>query len=93
MDRLLLQVDDRGRITIPAELRKRWHIKTGDYLVIDPEDKNICKAYVITDEETKDPKIVKSLLQLGEKAKEDFYKGETININDYVAESKNKDEF
>ncbi len=93
MNRLLLQIDDRGRITIPVELRKKWNIESGDYLVIDPDAKKINKANIFTDEELKDPKVVKSILQLGKKAKEDFYKGETININNYVAENDENNEY
>ena len=81
MKRLLLQVDDRGRITIPVDLRKEWTIEPGDYIVIDPDDKNINKANIFTDEELKDPKIIKSLLKLGEEAKDDFYKGKTTKLN------------
>ena len=91
--RLLLQVDDRGNITIPAELRKKWNIEAGDYLVIDPEDKNINKANIFTDEELQDPKIIELLLSLGKEAKEDYYKGNTSKLNDYVAESNENDEY
>ena len=87
MNRLLLQLDSRGRITIPSELRKKWDIKPGDYLVIDPEYKNIDKANIITDEELKDTKVVKSLLKLGEESKKDFYNEKTIDLDSYVAES------
>lgn len=93
MKRLLLQVDDRGRITIPVELRKEWDIEPGDYLVIDPDDKNINKANIFTDEELQDPEIIKSILELGKKAKEDYYKGKTTELNDYVAESNENNEY
>ena len=93
MNRLLLQVDDRGRITIPIELRKKWNIEPGDYLVIDPDDKNINKANIFTDEELKDPEFIKSLLKLGKEAKEDFYKDNTTKLNNYVAESNENDEY
>jgi len=83
MKKILLQVDDRGRITIPVELRKKWNIESGDYLIIDPDDKNINKANIFTDEELKDPEIIKSLLELGEEAKEDYYKGNTTKLSDH----------
>jgi len=93
MNRLLLQVDDRGRITIPVELRKKWDIEPGDYIVIDPDDKNINKANIFTDEELKDPEIIESLLKLGKEAKEDFYERKTTKLDDYVAESNDNDEY
>lgn len=81
-DKVLIQVDNRGRITIPAELRKEWNISPGDYVVIDAEEKNIDKANILTDEELKDPEIVKSLLELGKKAQKEYDKDKTINLEE-----------
>ena len=82
-DKLLIQMDARGRITIPSELRKEWDLEPGDYIIIDAEEKNIDKANIITDEELKDPEIIKTLLELGEKSKEEYENNETINLEDY----------
>ena len=81
-EKVLIQVDNRGRITIPAELRKEWNINPGDYVVIDAEEKNIDKANILTDEELKDPEIVKSLLELGKKAQKEYDKDKTINLEE-----------
>ena len=86
-DRLLIQMDDRGRITLPSELRSEWNLEPGDYIAIDVKEKNIDRANIITDEELKNPEIIKAILELGEKAKEEYCNNETVNLEEYVAES------
>ncbi|MCD5407252.1 MAG: hypothetical protein LRZ99_06140 [Desulfotomaculum sp.] len=86
MGRILLQLDNRGRTTIPTELRKKWNIDFGDYIVIDSEKKIIDRVNIITDQELRNPEVIDSILKLGKKAKEDFYDGKTKSLDDYIAE-------
>ena len=86
MSRILLQLDNRGRITIPAELRKKWNVDFGDYIVIDSEKKIIDRVTIITDQELRDPEVIDSILKLGKKAKEDFYDGKTKSLDNYINE-------
>ena len=77
MARIILQIDDRGRITIPQSLRQAWRLRPGDYLVIDPDRKRIDRAEILTDEELSDPEVVKALHKLKAKAEKDLYAGRT----------------
>lgn len=86
MSRILLQLDNRGRITIPAELRKKWNVAFGDYIVIDSEKKIIDRVNIITDQELRDPEVIDSILKLGKKAKEDFHDGKTRSLDNYINE-------
>ncbi|MCD5407511.1 MAG: AbrB/MazE/SpoVT family DNA-binding domain-containing protein [Desulfotomaculum sp.] len=86
MGRVLIQLDNRGRITIPVEFRQKWNIDFGDYIILDLEKKIIDRANIITDEELKSPEVIESILKLGQKAEKDFYEGKTKLLGDYIAE-------
>ncbi|NLG83086.1 MAG: AbrB/MazE/SpoVT family DNA-binding domain-containing protein [Firmicutes bacterium] len=88
MNRIILQMDERGRVTIPQSLRKAWRLRPGDYLVIDPERKRIDRAEILTDEELADPAVVEALHKLKAKAEKDLYAGRTKQLDSYVAERK-----
>ena len=75
-------------MTIPRSLRKAWRLRTGDYLVIDPEGKRIDRAEIVTDEELNDPTVVEALHKLRAKAEKDLYTGRTKRLDSYGAERK-----
>jgi len=88
MNRIIVQMDERGRVTIPQSLRAAWRLRPGDYLVIDPERRHIERAEVVTDEELADPAVVEALRKLRAKAEKDLYAGRTKRLDSYVAERK-----
>ena len=88
MDSIILQMDERGRVTIPQTLRQAWHLRPGDYLVVDPERKRIDRAEIVTDEELADPAVVEALHKLKAKAEKDLYAGRTKRLDSHVAERK-----
>ena len=88
MSHIIVQMDDRGRVTIPTSLRKAWRLRPGDYLVIDPERKRIDRAEIVTDEELTDPGVVHALRKLKVKAEKDLYASRTKGLDSYVAERK-----
>jgi bifunctional DNA-binding transcriptional regulator/antitoxin component of YhaV-PrlF toxin-antitoxin module len=86
MNSFVIRIDERGRITLPLELRKRWNLKIGDYIIINPELKKIERANIFSDDELSDPEVISALLKISQSAKNDFYTGKTKNLDDYVAE-------
>lgn len=90
MDRFVIQIDERGRITLPLELRKMWNLKVGDYILINPNLKKIERANIFSDDELSDPNVISALLKISESAKNDFYAGETKSLDDYIAENNNE---
>ena len=91
MNQIIVQMDERGRVTIPQSLRKAWRLRPGDYLVIDPERKRIDRAEIVADAELADPAVVDALQKLRAKAEKDLYAGRTKRLDSYVAERKRED--
>ncbi|MGB3329442.1 MAG: AbrB/MazE/SpoVT family DNA-binding domain-containing protein [Thermomicrobiales bacterium] len=70
-------IDAKGRVAIPAEIRKRLGLQTGDIFFFDAED----DADVI-----RMAKAVNPFDILAEHAIEEFNAGRTVNLRAYAAE-------
>ncbi|MCK8827037.1 AbrB/MazE/SpoVT family DNA-binding domain-containing protein [Natroniella acetigena] len=76
LDKIVTKVDDKGRITIPKEVRESSGIEKGEVLFINAELGQLKLTRAVED----------PIVKLKEYAEKEYEEGRTRNLRDYAKE-------